>query len=287
MKTDEQELFYHKDGLEDEPPLGYIMNLRRFIGHMPLITIGAGVIIENEEGKVLLGRRRDNGMWDLGGGGMELGESLEDCAKRELFEEMGLTAHSLEFLDIFSGRPPITCPSGDIIEHVAVIYICRDFSGELKAQEEEVCELRWFSVDTLIKDITQITPPSRIFFERYFENRKQNNNDFWSALDALIEDSELVIDRPKGSKHPRFDFIYPLDYGYIKNTASMDGDGIDVWRGSLPDAVCDAIICTIDAFKRDSEIKILLGCSKDEKDEILRFHNDSQYMKGIMIRREV
>jgi inorganic pyrophosphatase len=110
---------------------------------------------------------------------------------------------------------------------------------------------------------------------------------FWSTLDTLIVDSELVIDRPKGTKHPRFDFIYPLDYGYLKNTESMDGGGIDVWRGSLPDAVCDAIICTIDTLKRDSEIKILLGCTEEEKDEILRFHNDSQYMKGLMIRREL
>jgi GNAT superfamily N-acetyltransferase len=112
-------------------------------------------------------------------------------------------------------------------------------------------------------------------------------SDFWSTLDTLIADSELVIDRPKGTKHPRFDFIYPLDYGYLKNTFSMDGDGIDVWRGSLPDAGCDSIICTIDTLKRDSEIKVLLGCTEDEKDEILRFHNDSQYMKGLMIRREL
>jgi inorganic pyrophosphatase len=112
-------------------------------------------------------------------------------------------------------------------------------------------------------------------------------SNFWSSLNALIADSELVIDRPKGTKHPRFDFIYPLDYGYLKNTASMDGGGIDVWRGSLPNAVCDEIICTIDTFKCDSEIKILLGCMEDEKDEILRFQNDTQYMKGLMIRREL
>ncbi|MDR0896749.1 MAG: inorganic pyrophosphatase [Oscillospiraceae bacterium] len=109
--------------------------------------------------------------------------------------------------------------------------------------------------------------------------------DFWSTLDTLLANSELVIDRPKGTKHPRFDFIYPLDYGYLKNTASMDGGGIDVWRGSLSDTLCDAIICTIDTLKRDSEIKILLGCSEAEKDEILRFHNDSQHMKGLLIRR--
>jgi hypothetical protein len=114
-----------------------------------------------------------------------------------------------------------------------------------------------------------------------------NTSDFWSTLDTLITDSELVIDRPKGTKHPRFALIYPLDYGYLKDTASMDGGGIDVWRGNLPDAICDAVICTIDTLKRDSEIKILLGCAEEEKDEILRFHNDSHYMKGLLIRREL
>ena len=49
------------------------------------------------------------------------------------------------------------------------------------------------------------------------------NEDFWRALDELVSNSEIVIDRPKGSAHPRFpDFIYRVDYGYLKNTASMD-----------------------------------------------------------------
>ena len=59
------------------------------------------------------------------------------------------------------------------------------------------------------------------------------NNDFWSALDELVLNSEIVIDRPKGTAHPKYPkFIYRLDYGYLKNTSSMDGDGIDVWVGS-------------------------------------------------------
>ena len=111
------------------------------------------------------------------------------------------------------------------------------------------------------------------------------NEDFWNVLDELVNSSEIVIDRPKGSAHPRFpDFIYRVDYGYLKNTASMDGAEIDVWVGS-GDKKSDAVMCIVDLLKRDSEIKILIGCTEEEKTEVYRTHNETQYMKGILIRR--
>lgn len=111
------------------------------------------------------------------------------------------------------------------------------------------------------------------------------NDAFWNTLDELVSNSEIVIDRPKGSVHPRFpDFIYKVDYGYLKNTASMDGAGIDVWVGS-GDRKIDAVMCIVDLMKRDSEIKIMIGCTEEEKTEVYRTHNETQYMKGIMIRR--
>ena len=111
------------------------------------------------------------------------------------------------------------------------------------------------------------------------------NEDFWKALDELVSNSEIVIDRPKGSAHPRFpNFIYKVDYGYLKNTSSMDGAGIDVWIGS-GDKKIDAIMCIVDLMKRDSEIKILIGCTEEEKLEIYKTHNETQYMKGVLIRR--
>ena len=111
------------------------------------------------------------------------------------------------------------------------------------------------------------------------------NEDFWNTLDELINTSEIVIDRPRGSAHPKFPgFIYPLDYGYLKNKASMDGAGIDVWVGS-GDKKADAIMCIVDMIKRDSEIKILIGCTEEEKREVYRTHNETQYMKGVLIRR--
>ena len=69
------------------------------------------------------------------------------------------------------------------------------------------------------------------------------DKDFWKAIDALVSSGKIVIDRPKGSLHPRFPNIkYEVDYGYIENTSSMDGGGIDVWLGSLVDKQVNAII---------------------------------------------
>ena len=111
------------------------------------------------------------------------------------------------------------------------------------------------------------------------------NEDFWKALDELVNSSEIVIDRAKGSAHPKFpDFIYRVDYGYLKDTTSMDGAGIDVWVGSGNKKI-DAIMCIVDLMKKDSEIKILIGCTEEEKMEVYRIHNETQYMKGIIIRR--
>ncbi len=113
------------------------------------------------------------------------------------------------------------------------------------------------------------------------------NSEFWSNIDILVQQSEIIIDRPKGTVHPKFpDFHYEVDYGYLKNTSSMDGGGIDIWKGTDKEQRIDAIICTIDLMKKDSEIKILIGCTEEEKEMIYNTHNDSAYMKGILIRRE-
>ena len=116
---------------------------------------------------------------------------------------------------------------------------------------------------------------------------KQYNAAFWSALDKLVSEAKIIIDRPKGSHHPKYPtFLYPAGYGYLESTSSMDGGGIDVWKGTDGDVI-DAIVCTVDLMKKDSEIKILIGCNEDEKHLVLDAHNNSEYMKGILIRRKI
>lgn len=95
---------------------------------------------------------------------------------------------------------------------------------------------------------------------------------FWSILDDLVRDHEIIVDRPRRSAHPRQpDMIYPLDYGYLAGTTAGDGDGIDVWLGSLPGREVSGIACTADAYKRDAEIKLLLGCTAEEMAAVQSF----------------
>ncbi len=111
-------------------------------------------------------------------------------------------------------------------------------------------------------------------------------SEFWEYLERLIENSTIKIDRPKGTAHPRFpDLIYPLDYGYLKDTISTDGGGLDVWVGAQTSARLEGIICTIDLNKKDIEIKLLIGCSEADLITIIDFHK-ADAMRAILIRRQ-
>jgi len=112
--------------------------------------------------------------------------------------------------------------------------------------------------------------------------------EFWNNLNQLVKDNEIIIDRPKGSSHPKYKkIIYEIDYGYIKNTNAMDGNEIDVFKGSLNNKNVNTIICTVDLLKKDIEIKILICCTEIEKERAYNFLNNSDYMKAILIKKEV
>lgn len=113
---------------------------------------------------------------------------------------------------------------------------------------------------------------------------------FWQALDRLVSKSEIVIDRPRGTAHPRYPaFIYPLDYGYLQGTTSGDGGGIDVWIGSRSARQVTALLVTVDGQKRIAEIKLLLDCTPEECQAILALHDQSSWggsQSAILIRRD-
>ena len=133
--------------------MGYILDLRRELGHRPLIMTCAGVLFLNEKNEVLLQKRADNLCWGYPSGSMELGETFEECAKREAFEESGLICDELIYFTHISGNHYIY-PNGDEIYSAAVIFLCRRYHGEMKVQEEEVLEQRFFSFDALPDDLS-------------------------------------------------------------------------------------------------------------------------------------
>ena len=116
----------------------------------------------------------------------------------------------------------------------------------------------------------------------------QNNALFWQKIDTLFFSSEIVINRPKKTAHPKYpNLIYPVNYGYLKDTVSEDNGGVDVFVGSRSkkNNSIESIIIAVDILKKDVEIKILHGCSEEEINEILHFLNQTDFQKTVLIRK--
>jgi inorganic pyrophosphatase len=112
------------------------------------------------------------------------------------------------------------------------------------------------------------------------------SDNFWIQLEQLMRAHAVIIDRPRGTRHPRYpDFHYPYDYGHLAGTASGDGQGIDVWIGSLSSPSIIGVVCTVDLSRHDAEIKLLVGCTVDDARVILSLHNQGD-QAGILVLRK-
>lgn len=147
----------------------YIKTLRKMVGHTPILQCGASVIVENEQGEILLQLRRDNHCWGYAGGSVELDEEVEEAAKRELYEETGLIANELELLGIFSGKDMhYIYPNGDEVSNIDIVYVCKSYSGDLKIQQDEVINLKFFPLSDVPENIS---PPNIKALKEYIRKR--------------------------------------------------------------------------------------------------------------------
>jgi len=127
----------------------------------------------NEEGQILLGRRTDNHKLSYAGGSVEIDEVVEDCAKRELYEEMGLVAEELEFFMVNSGpQVHYIYPNGDEVSNIEIIYVCHKYHGTLAPQPEEMSELAFWNVEEI--DLEEISPPIRPVVKKFIESQLHN-----------------------------------------------------------------------------------------------------------------
>ncbi|MBQ8782143.1 MAG: NUDIX hydrolase [Clostridia bacterium] len=141
--------------------MGYIMNLRKIVGHRPLLQVGAGVIVVDEQDRILLQLRSDNHTWGYSGGSVELDEKVEAAAKRELYEETGLIAEELQLLGVFSGKELHNVyPNGDEVSNIDIVYICKKYSGKLHRQAGEVEKLNFFKISELPENIFKPNLPA-------------------------------------------------------------------------------------------------------------------------------
>ena len=134
----------------------YIKEMRKDVGHAPLMGTGCGVIIENDKGEILLQKRRDNGCWAILGGGMEIGETFIEAAKREVYEEAGIEIDELKLFGIYSGEDGIiTYPNGDICCVTGIVFKTNVYRGEIHNNTEEALEHRFFDKKSLPDNINK------------------------------------------------------------------------------------------------------------------------------------
>ena len=151
---------------------GYMAEMRKLVGHRTIIQCAASIICVDDKSRMLLGKRSDNHKWGYSGGAVEIDERAEDCAKRELLEEMGLVAEELSFFYVNSGpETHYIYPNGDEVSNFEIVYLCRKWHGELKADDGEMEELRFFSCEEV--DLNEISPPIRPVVEKFIQCSKK------------------------------------------------------------------------------------------------------------------
>ncbi|MBQ3128188.1 MAG: NUDIX hydrolase [Clostridia bacterium] len=150
--------------------MSYIMDLRKVVGHRPILQVGASVIVVDDCGRILLQLRSDNNTWGYAGGSVEIDEKVEDTAKREMYEETGLIAKQLSLLGVFSGKDLHNIyPNGDEVSNIDIVFICKNYEGNLKCQAGEVESLKFFDISNLPNNIFKPNIPA---IEEYITKHK-------------------------------------------------------------------------------------------------------------------
>jgi 8-oxo-dGTP pyrophosphatase MutT (NUDIX family) len=136
--------------------MGYIEEIRKFVGHRPIMVTAVTCIIYDKNKGLLFEKRTDNGLWCVPGGAIELGESLEEALKREVKEETSLDIFNPKILDI-KASVHLVYPNQDEVYYTDVVYVVNEYEGELNPDSESE-KLVWYQIDNLPGNImpTQI-----------------------------------------------------------------------------------------------------------------------------------
>lgn len=130
--------------------MNYISWLRSKVGHEKIILVFAGGCLFDEQGRVLLQKRGNSGKWGFPGGAIELGETPEDAAIREVREETGLDVEIESLIGIYTDSD-MKYPNGDEAHSICIAYKLKPVEGQLTCDNEETIQLRYFSLDELPK----------------------------------------------------------------------------------------------------------------------------------------
>ena len=243
--------------------------------------------IRNYKGEYLISQRSENKkhplMWECSGGSVLQGETTKDAAIREIKEELGvdLTGHASTLIGrmnrYFSG-----CP--DILD--IMLFQVNEEINNITIQKEEVNDAKWASKDEIIK----LQKEGKFLTNEFFE--EAINFNYNDAKDYLDKDVFVEIDRQMGSKHPKHGFIYPVNYGFIPNTISGDGEELDAYVLGVfepVDTYSGHVIAIIHRTNDNDDKLVVVPQGKEYSDDAIRALTEFQeaYFKSEIIRKRV
>lgn len=126
----------------------FLRALRAVVGHQLLLMPGIVAVVFDDAGRVLLGRRSDNGAWALISGIPDPGEQPAQTAVREVYEETAVHV-VVERVVSVHGNEPVRYPNGDRAQYMDIVFRCRAVSGEARVNDDESLEVGWFALDAL------------------------------------------------------------------------------------------------------------------------------------------
>lgn len=153
----------------------YIRELRKLVGHRPLIMVGATIILINQNEELLMMKRTDNHLWGVPGGSIELGESLEECVRRETLEEVGIIVEEMELFGVYSGEEMhYTYPNNDEVFMVSAVYLSRIKLDHIHLDLGEHSAYRFVNLNEIPEDVSPpIKPILRDLIKKHKKFKKE------------------------------------------------------------------------------------------------------------------
>lgn len=124
------------------------------------VAAGVAAVVLDGDGRVLLVKRADNGLWGLPSGQVERGETVAEAVARELREEVGLEVSVLRLIGVYSepSSQVFVYPSGETVQFVTCCLLCEVVRGALRADGAEILDAAFFPPDALPEDLLPMHP---------------------------------------------------------------------------------------------------------------------------------
>lgn len=245
-------------------------------------------IILNSKNEILITKRAEHKkfglMWECNGGSVLAGETSLQGVIRELKEEVGVEFKKREAIFLKEVKGGKKYP-----DFKDLWLLRRDVKKEeITFPDGEAIDYKWVTIDEFMKmyNNKEIVPTVDFGVEEYNLALKTMQRKSYSYLDKEVN---VKIDRPLNSKHPKHGFTYELNYGYIPNTTSGDGEELDCYVLGVDEPITEFIgkcIAVIHRLNDDDDKLIVVPEGKEFTDEEIKklTHFQEQYFESEIIR---